>query len=405
MHRSLRALTSFFTYACYFGLFVLVAGYFLTNEDSRYHTQLYIGLHLPVAILLVLAIKPIFRDWLADPALQGFTAVLAWFGVTTLWTTYQDVPHLLKLLFMLGSLALVLRLLLDNLRSFNISVSIAAAVVAVASIWTVAKYSGAVGADFYAHRLDFLGKRDLNPILVGVIGSILMMYCLIMYRMVNKQPLKAGYLLLSLIFATIIVLSFSRTAFIALLVTVFCYQLFVGNYKFAAAASLVIALLLGLMIADFEQNWLVNISRSLTLDIRFWGWRQTLEKISEHWILGYGLRTDLEVSWVGTPYEASPPDWFHPHNLFLEVWYQTGVIGLLLTLYMLGLVARKIHQLWYAVEIRYFSCILVFVLVACLVDRPVLVDRPTHSWLWFWLPIMVALNADKLLMDRNSEHR
>lgn len=111
------------------------------------------------------------------------------------------------------------------------------------------------------------------------------------------------------------------------------------------------------------------------------------------------------MSWVGTPYEASPPDFFHPHNLFLAVWYQTGFVGLLLTFCMLGLIAKKIHQLWHAAEIRYFSCILVFVLFACLVDRPNLVDRPSHSWLWFWLPIMVALNADKLLMDRNTGGR
>jgi O-antigen ligase len=223
-----------------------------------------------------------------------------------------------------------------------------------------------------------------------------------MCRLVNQRALQAGYVLLALVFAAVVVLSFSRTAFIALLVAVFCYQLFVGNYKFAATASIATAFLLGLMVTDFEWDWLVNISRSFTLDFRLWGWRQTVERISEHWVLGYGLRADFEVSWVGTPYEASPPDFFHPHNLFLSIWYQTGIIGLLLTLSMLGLIARKIHQLWYAVEIRYFSCILVFVLAACLVDRPALVDRPTHSWLWFWLPMMVALNADKLLIDRQA---
>ena len=364
--RGLQGLTAFFTYACYFGLFVLIAGYFLTNQDSRFHTQMYLGLNLPVAILLVLAIKPLYRDWTSDPALLGFGVLLAWFGVTTAWTHYHNVPHLLKLLFMLGSLALVLRLLLDNLRFFNITVSLAAAVVAGAALWSVADHLGAVGTGFYAHRLDTLGARALNPILVGLIGSVLMLYCLIMYRLVNKRPLKAGYLLLALVFATIIVLSFSRTAFIALLATVFCYQLFVGNYKFAATAAILTFLFLGVMIADFEQDWLVNISRSFTMDLRFWGWRQTLEKISEHWVLGYGLRTDFEVSWVGTPYEASPPDFFHPHNLFLTIWYQTGIIGLLLTLCMLGLIARKLYRLWYAPQIRYVSCVLVFVLVAIL---------------------------------------
>ncbi len=403
MDRSLRGLTSFFTYACYFGLFVLIAGYFLTNHASRYHTQIYLGLNLPVAILLVLASKPLYRDWSGDPALQCFTLLLLWFGVTTLWTTFDNVPHLLKLLFMLVSLTLVLRLLLDNLLYFNITVGIAVLSIAVMVPWSVAQYLGGVGSDFYAHRLDLVGKRELNPVPIGSIGAILMLYCLMMSRLVTRYSLKAGYLVLALVFSLLLVLSFSRTAFIALLVTAFCYQLFIGNYKLAATVSIVTASLVGLMISDIEQDWLVNISRSLTVDFRLWGWRQTLEKISEHWILGYGIRADFEVSWVGTPYETSPPEFFHPHNLFLSVWYQTGIIGLLLTFSMLGLIVRKIHQRWHAPEIRYFSCMLIFVLVACLVDSPTLIDRPSDAWLWFWLPFMVALNADKLLVDRRAE--
>jgi O-antigen ligase len=396
-NRAAQGLTTFFTFAAYFGLVVLIAGYFLNTSDSRFHTQVYLGLYFPVAALLLLRSGAFYCAWLSNRELQCYTLLLIWFGVSTIWTPYDAIPHILKLLVMLWSLAMVVGMLLDNIRHFNTALCIAVLILAGAALWSLVQYIGVVGSDFYRYRLDRLGVRELNPILVGLVATILMLYCLMMARFAMESWQKAGYLVMALIFSVTLVLSFSRTAFISLLAVVFLYQFFIRNYKFAVTVSVFTILLLGVMVADIGQDWLVNISRSHTLDLRLWGWRQTLQQISEHWILGYGVRAPFSVSWVGTPYEAISPEFYHPHNLFLSIWYQTGIIGLSLMLCMLSLIARKLHTLWFAREIRYFSCIFIFILVACLVDRPALIDRPSHAWLWFWLPLMVALNADKLL--------
>lgn len=401
----MRGLTVFFTYAVYFGLIALIAGYSLNTQDSRFHTQVYLVLNLPVAALLLLRSEVLYCAWISNRALQSYTLLLIWFGVSTIWTPYDDISHILKLLFMLWSLAMVVMLLLDNMRHFNITLGIAVLLFAGAALWSVVQHIGVVGSDFYAYRLGRLGVHQLNPILVGLVASILMLYCLIMARLTVESSYKVGYLMMVLIFSVTLVLSFSRTAFVSLLVTVFWYQFFIRRYKFAATVSVLTISLMGLMVADIGQDWLVNISRSSTLDIRLWGWRQTLQQISEHWILGYGVRAPFAVSWAGTPYEAMPPEFFHPHNLFLSIWYQTGIIGLSLMLCMLGLIARKLHTLWFAREIRYFSCIFIFILVASLVDQPELIDRPSAAWLWFWLPLMVGLNADKLLIHRSAEQK
>ena len=94
-----------------------------------------------------------------------------------------------------------------------------------------------------------------------------------------------------------------------------------------------------------DVEWLRNISRSSTVEIRLWGWQATLEQIREHWLLGYGVRTDLQVPLDDPRYiEIGEPFW-HPHNVFLSMWYQAGLIGLALLLALVVALVRKLRPL------------------------------------------------------------
>jgi hypothetical protein len=46
--------------------------------------------------------------------------------------------------------------------------------------------------------------------------------------------------------------------------------------------------------------------------------------------------------------------------------------------------------------VRYWCWIFLFVLLVCLVDSPGLIDQPGAPWIWFWLPLALAINADKM---------
>ena len=86
-------------YALYFGLFVLVGGYFITPESSKYHTQIYLGLYIPALIAVIVnAATPYSAIYKNDPVLQSFTALLLWLAITTLWSGYDNTAHLLKLI-------------------------------------------------------------------------------------------------------------------------------------------------------------------------------------------------------------------------------------------------------------------------------------------------------------------
>ena len=394
---AMRRLTSFTLFVAYLGLAVLVAGYFLTRQSVQFHTQAYLSFFVPALLLLILKRQAIRQMLTRNRALQWYTMLLLWFGVSLVWTPFDDKPYILRLLFMLWLLAVVVRLLMGDLRCFTIAISASVFVLAVTAAWTVLQHIQVTGAGFYAQRLDYFGPRQLNPVLVGLVAANLIIYCLSCARLLRAHWVRVAFLLMAGVFLALLLLSFSRTALIGLLLTAVWYLFVLGRGRVAVALSLATVMLLGLMLADTSQQWLVSVSRSLSVEIRLWGWQQTLELIREHWLLGLGVRAPFSVSWEGTPLEALNPDLYQPHNLFLAIWYETGIVGLLLLLAMFGAVVKKLRGLWFAREIRYFSCVCFFILLTCLVDRPVLIDRPSAAWVWFWLPLAVALSADKLV--------
>ena len=151
------------------------------------------------------------------------------------------------------------------------------------------------------------------------------------------------------------------------------------------------------MLVNVDSEWLSNISRSSTFEIRLWGWKATWHQISEQWLLGYGVRAPFVVDWSDTPYAQTGMMFLHPHNLFLSIWYDAGLVGLILLLILLALIVKKLYSLQCIQEPRYWSYIFLFVLLASLVDSPTLINRPAGDWLWFWLPLAIAINAEKIL--------
>lgn len=397
------ALQRYCGHALYFGLFVLVAGFFIIPESSKYHTTVNLGFFIPALCTAVLHARELRRALATDPALQIFTVLLLWLGITSLWSSYDDAVHLVKLLLMLWLLALAVRLMLGNMRSFNISLSLALVVATAVLIATVFAHLVTTGADFYALRLSHLGGRSMSAVTVGEISAVFMLYCLMQARLATTPGFRTGFTVMAAVFLLALLLSFSRTAFLALFLTAMWHYVQLGKLRAALIVAAATILLFGLMLLDIDVEWLRNISRSSTVEIRVWGWQETLEQIREHWLLGYGARAELQVPLDDPRYiEIGEPFW-HPHNVFLSVWYQAGLVGLALLVALVVALARKLRPLQGDRQTSYWSSIFLFVLLICLVDSPELIDRPATPWIWFWLPLAVALSADRIPAGRNRK--
>ena len=125
MNRVSDTLQRYCGHALYFGLFVLVAGFFVIPENSKYHTIVYLGFFIPALSAALLHARELGRTLTTDPAWQIFTVLMLWLGISTQWSSFDDAAHLVKLLLMLWLLALAVRLMLGNMRSFNTSLGLA----------------------------------------------------------------------------------------------------------------------------------------------------------------------------------------------------------------------------------------------------------------------------------------
>lgn len=390
-------LSTYLQYALYLGLFVLVAGFFTSAGSSTHHTILYLGLFIPALAAVLFHAPRLLRDLRQDPVLQGFTALLIWMGISVLWTDFDRPDHLFKLLAMLWVMVLAVRIMLDNMRLFTITISLALTVAAVAVVITVIGYFQDHGDSFYLHRLGKLGEQQVPEIVVGKLAAVLVLYCLMQERLQTERWLRIGFGLLALVFLFPLVLSFSRTAILALALTGLWFTIQRRNNWAALFISTTTVLLFLVMVLDNDNQWLTNISRSVTLEIRLWGWKATWQEIVNQPWLGHGLRAPFIVDWSNTPYASSGMAFWHAHNLFLAMWYDTGLVGVLMLVTLLALMVRKLRPMVHIPEVRYWSYIFLFVVLASLVDSPSLADRPDGDWLWFWLPFAITMNADKIM--------
>jgi O-antigen ligase len=135
---------------------------------------------------------------------------------------------------------------------------------------------------------------------------------------------------LYLLAALAIVLSYSRLGWITLLAITVCVAAFSRWRSWVlAGAALISALALGLsrsvrerVLVEFDPN-----SRDNTVHLRYLLWRSALNMLLHHPLLGGGLsgfKTAIQ------PYRdpAYHEDLIYPHNLALNFWSETGILGL-----------------------------------------------------------------------------
>ena len=113
-------------------------------------------------------------------------------------------------------------------------------------------------------------------------------------------------------------------------------------------------------------------------------WSTVFERLSGHWLTGYGAGVNTDPIAIHGGAQIIKK---HMHNLYIEILYQFGLIGLVLTLVvslllvleLFRLRANKMAAFWLAL----FSC----GLLAMLFDLDGFVSSPSVVWIYFWLPI------------------
>lgn len=379
-----------------FGLFVQLAGLLFNSDGSRYATQLYLLLFVPT-LLFWISQRLAPRLWRQVPGwllliLLGWVLLTA--GVHE--GTVKGVGYWSKIVLLLILYVFAVAMLVRQERTF-VWVILAACLVAAAFAWLTLYYQyGVLGRpldypeirQFRLRELGWKGLADLDhPVVAGLYyGVFAIMLCWLFIR----TPLhlwQASLLVLGGSGVLLYVLfTFSRGAWFSLAASVFVLLLILPSIKSRSLLGLAIVVLLSILWLFWPE---IQAERSVGLSHRDQIWQNWLLHLPEFWSLGSGAGADLYFRF------ANGFEVFHAHSLYLQVWYEYGVIGIAL------FVALLLSLLWKGWQCREqpLACLglalLVFAMVAMVSDVYAIFHRPSPYWVIVWFPVGILLGVQQ----------
>ena len=189
--------------------------------------------------------------------------------------------------------------------------------------------------------------------------------------------------------AVAVVLAGSRNAMVCMVFGLGC--LLIAKRASTARGFILIAGFssVALLVALFATYWLVPGAADVILP-RGMSFRPAI------W-LDYAARIGVDGMWFGlgvlTPdlTQVGGYDVLHPHNLYLAVAYQSGLLGLALMAAVIGVTVHTLFGNYHEPEAKLGLAIWAIALPGYLLDGHELLDKVGWTWLLFWLPVGLAL--------------
>jgi putative inorganic carbon (HCO3(-)) transporter len=224
-------------------------------------------------------------------------------------------------------------------------------------------FGGVLGNERWPTRMFSLFD---NPNLFG--GYLILMFPLVIFKAINKPPLKSMLLSIFAIFSVIsIILSRSKTSWIAFaLLLVFIGIFFfvsyarkegfkssvkILNWKWICVFVIGLVIIFGSfyiylkkgkvleMLSEDLKTYIPNKQES-SLHIRLQLWKHAIQIVEDFPLFGVGIGRFNFALPKYCPYENiwCNRDHFHPHNYFLLISGELGLIGLYAFLWILGVI-------------------------------------------------------------------
>jgi O-antigen ligase len=202
---------------------------------------------------------------------------------------------------------------------------------------------------------------------IPILGQILSVLLPIIFEAIRKYSQTRIKVSMSLIFAVIyittIILSGNRNAVLMMLLSLFTWSIYAGikcgyfkNFPKIVFSIILVAVVFFSTLLSFSTTRLVSLSEIQSTDL------QTIDKLSSHrlplWEAAYNMAKDNWINGIGPRgyrygYEEYRPEvgkyeieynegMTHPHFALLEVFLETGIIGLLSLFFLFWLILKEI---------------------------------------------------------------
>ncbi|WP_437880320.1 O-antigen ligase family protein [Pseudomonas sp. LRF_L74] len=383
------------------GLFVQLAGLLFNSDGSRYATQVYLLLFVPALILLIWD-RLALSLWRQLPA-YCFLVLMAWVLLIAVLHpgSGKSLGYWLKVVLLLGLYVFAVARLVASPRRFQV-ILIAAALVAVLFACLTLYYQFVVLDRPFEYRilrsgsvrlreLGWKGLADLNhPIIAGLyygIFVVMITWFFLAWRMTAARTSMLALALVGLLLY--VLLTFSRGAWFSVAAGSFVLLLLFSNRK--AYVFLVIGLVL-LAVATYWFWPEIQNERRIGVTDREFIWHNWLQHLPSFWLWGSGAGAELMFTFPEGTRQAGRT-FNHAHSLYLQLWYEYGVIGLVLFLAFMGSLLWKGWRCRHTPLALLALGLLVFAMVAMVSDVYAIFHRPSPYWVLLWLPAGILLGV------------
>ena len=412
-----------------FGMFVFLTGKILLPGSSSHIAQTYIWLMLPTLIFCLVCGKKFFHGYrisLLDISIGGFLVLnmLSFFWSSTdheFGRYYKDALYITLFLFAISALVRSSRLNLGLVFEFS---SIVVAIGAGLSLYYHFVLNDFT-IQFRQHRIYNMGPWEFgnfnNPIPAALFFAPFAIILFLRFLEARQQPVRQALLLVGMVtIQSYVVMTGSRgpifamlTGYLALIVlrksrsslslgaTLFSLILILGTsngmFKInlmplqSAAQMPVSGLIPATAGASFREKPSVEkFENYLDEKFSYRGtiWLGTIEKSIEAPWFGHGINARIAIPYYNNRHTA-----LHAHNLYIQIFYETGVAGLSLFLLMTVLALKLCWQHRLNPTAQMATGLFVFGLLGFLADVHKIFNKPDTFWILYWLPMGMIIGV------------
>jgi len=359
-----------------FGLVWFIAAIALAPSNKVYQQGLVVFLWLPTLVVAWSARGVFMEAWRRQPALWGaLLALMLWAGLSLSWSTGEEpgreVKRLVYILVFLMAFPLLAQAGLVRIRHL---LQLGGGLLAVAALISIINFYVVLGIPLIG-RLEGIGEIS-HPILGAyVVGAAILM---LLYQVPHKRGAQLAWFLALACLGTYVLLSQSRGASLALVLTAVLAPLWFRDRHsrlIAIAAMLASGLAFYMLYEDLT-------ARGSSFRPEIFG--SVLQMIGEHPWTGLGLGAEYKVSAAGMLFD-------HSHNMFTHVAMELGLPGMLLWIAVWLFTLGEIVRARDTVLGKILLALWVYSTMAMQFDAASLTGTPRAEWFVSWLTVGLAM--------------
>ena len=359
------------------GLVYALAGMFYMPSVNSYKTVFYFLCLFPGVIALILGYGKILKNNYLYLLLFLY---LQWLAISVIWSDSNDsyLRYLKYVIYISIFVFVNIYLYFTSQKLYRAAYLASVIFVSIAAVWEVIKI---IGSERLFSSYRFIdGEILYNPLFAGAAYTYFLVFALVagFYKRIN--PILCWFLVF--VFTILVIQTNARTPLLSLLLSLsFFFTLTTDGLKKCLFRLLVLFSAVCVVVFLFPE-YLMQRGTSYRFEI----WGESLRLIFERPVFGYGLENKLVINIQELPFSLSDT-----HNVFLQIAYSSGAIGLAIFLVFLCTLFYFVIKYKYVPDIVIAATLVVYGLSAGLTEGGGILSRPGAYWFKFWFPISYLL--------------